>query len=76
MPRSLHSEIALPLLDELGIIRKNIAGSLIGRTVDLIGKGHRLTHGIVTGVLVESGMPKIIVGGSSYELDRVLTVTA
>ena len=76
MSRALKSENAIPLLDELNFIRKNMAGAMIGRTVDLIGRGHRLTHGIVTGVLVEAGLPKIVVGGHSYELDRVLTVTA
>ncbi len=76
MTRALRTETAIPLLDELNVIRKNIAGAMIGRTVDLIGKGRKLRHGIVTGVLVEAGMPKIVVGGSSYDLDRVLTVTA
>ena len=61
--------------DDLGEIRKNIASAMIGRTVSLLADAKTIAHGMVAGVMVEAGMPKIVVNGQSYELGRVLTVT-
>jgi len=61
--------------DKLGQIRKNIASAMIGRTVSLLADAKTIAHGMVAGVMVEAGMPKIVVNGQSYELGRVLTVT-
>ena len=61
--------------DKLGQIRKNIASAMIGRTVSLLADAKTIAHGMVAGVMVEAGMPKIVVNGQSYDLGRVLTVT-
>ena len=49
--------------------------TLVGRTVDLIADTSTITHGIVTGVLYDGGIEKLVVGGSEYSLNQVLTVT-
>ena len=77
MLRSLKSKVAsLPLLeDKLGSIRKKIAGALIGSTVDLLADSHTIAHGIVAGVSMVAGNPKILVNGRLYDIDQVLTST-
>jgi hypothetical protein len=59
----------------LNQIRGNIAQSMIGRAVDLLVGAHRTKHGIVSGVDLGGGAPKIVVAGSRYELGQILTVT-
>ena len=61
--------------DKLGEIRKDIASAMIGRTVSLLADAKTIARGMVAGVMVEAGMPKVVVNGHSYELGRVLTVT-
>ena len=61
--------------DKLGEIRKNIASAMIGRTVSLMVNAKTIANGMVAGVIVEAGAPKIIVNGHFYDLDKVLTVT-
>ena len=61
--------------DKLGEIRKNIASAMIGRTVSLLADAKTIAHGMVAGVMVEAGIPKIVVNGHTYDLGRVLTVT-
>jgi hypothetical protein len=61
---------------DIGGIRKNIAKALIGRTVDLMDASHSIAHGVVAAVLVEAGRPKLLVNGSRYDLNQVITVTA
>jgi hypothetical protein len=56
-------------------IRHQIASTLIGRTVDLLADTKTVAHGIVTGVLNEGGVDKLVVGGSRYDLNQILTVT-
>ena len=56
-------------------IRKKIALSMIGRVVDLLQDAHTIAHGVVTGVFIESGTPKIVVDGARYGLNQILTVT-
>ena len=61
--------------DKLVPIRKKLARSMIGSTVDLLADSHTIAHGIVTGVQVVSGSPKIVVNGQAYDVDRVITST-
>jgi hypothetical protein len=77
MLRSLKSKVtSLPLLeDKLASIRKKIASALIGSTVDLLA-GSQIAHGIVAGVSVVAGSPKILVNGRLYDIDQVLTSTS
>jgi hypothetical protein len=56
-------------------IRRQIARTLIGRTVDLLADTKTIAHGIVTGVLSEGGVDKLVVGGSEYNVNQILTVT-
>ena len=58
----------------LNLIRSHIAASMVGRAVDLMVTSGKTAHGIVTDVLIESGAPKIVVGGSRYDMRQVLTV--
>ena len=64
------------LKDKLVPIRKKLARSMIGSTVDLLADSHTIAHGIVTGVLVVAGTPKIVVNGRAYDVDRVVTATS
>jgi hypothetical protein len=59
----------------LTAIRHQIANTLVGRTVDLIADTKTIAHGVVTGILNEGGVDKLVVGGSEYDLNQVLTVT-
>jgi len=61
--------------DKLVPIRKKLARSMIGSTVDLLADSHTIAHGIVTGVMVVAGSPKIVVNGQAYDVDRVITST-
>jgi hypothetical protein len=58
-----------------GGVRKNIARAMVGRTVDLLVDAQTVAHGVVTGVLTEAGMPKLVVDGMSYDLNQILTAT-
>jgi hypothetical protein len=60
---------------ELVVIRHHIACTLIGQTVDLLTGPEKIAHGVVTGVLNDAGVEKLIVDGIEYELNQVLTVT-
>lgn len=55
------------------VVRKHIARSLIGQTVDLLVDAHTIVHGVVTGVMTEAGAPKLVVGGTGYDLNQILT---
>ena len=59
----------------LDLIRSHIAASMIGRTVDLLVSRGKTAHGVVSAVQLEGGAPKLIVAGSRYNLNQVLTVT-
>jgi len=56
-------------------IRHQIARTLIGRTVDLLADTKTIAHGVVTGILSEGGVDKLVVGGSEYSINQILTVT-
>ena len=62
-----------PAVLDLGAIRQEMALSLVGRAVNLLAGARRVTTGVVTGVLTEAGVTKLIVGGISYNLDQILT---
>jgi hypothetical protein len=60
--------------DRLGEIRKNIASAMVGKTVSLVADARTIARGMVAGVMVETGTPKIVVNGRSYGLNQILSV--
>ena len=58
----------------LGEIQKNIASAMIGKTVRLMADAKTIASGLVVGVMIETGTPKIVVNGQHYELNQILTV--
>src|ERR1022692_2278344 len=54
-------------------VRKHIAKALVGQTVDLLVDAHTIVHGVVTGVLNEAGASKLVVDGTCYDLNQILT---
>jgi hypothetical protein len=56
------------------ILSVNMANAMVGRSVDIL-VSHKVTHGVVTGVLTEAGKPRIVVGRASYDLRQILTIT-
>ena len=61
--------------NRFGGVRRNIARGMIGRTVDLLVDAQTVAHGVVTGVMTEAGMPKLVVDGMNYDLNQILTAT-
>ena len=61
---------------QLAPIRRKLARAMVGCTVDLLADGQTIAHGIVAGVSVISGTPKILVNGQLYDMKQVLTSTA
>ncbi len=59
---------------QLEAIRHHMAEALIGRTVGVISRGKRVTHGVVSGVINEDGIDKLIIGRHEYDLNQLLTV--
>ena len=55
-------------------IKSKIANSLIGSAVGVQTGSKSILHGKVVGVQMESGEPKLLVAGTGYDLDQVLTV--
>jgi flagellar basal-body rod modification protein FlgD len=51
------------------------AGSLLGRQVSLQVDASHTAGGIVSGVDMSSGTPKIVVNGTSYDLSQVLSIS-
>ena len=58
----------------LGDVRQHLAEAMVGKTVDLLS-GRAVAHGIVSGVLLLAGNPKLLVNGRTYDLNQVLTVS-
>lgn len=58
-----------------GTLRNRIAQSLVGRVVSLNVDAKTVTHGIVTNVLNDTGIPQIVVQGNLFDLDQILTAT-
>ena len=61
--------------DSRRIVRKHLARALVGQAVELLVDAHTIVHGIVTGVMTEAGTPKLVVGGTRYDLNQILTAT-
>jgi hypothetical protein len=61
----------------LAPIRKKLARAMVGSTVDLLADSDSqiIAHGIVAGVSIVSGNPKIVVNGRLYDMEQVLTAT-
>jgi hypothetical protein len=77
MLRTLKKHLpGLPPPEDLGGVRRKLAWAMMGKTVDLLADTRTIAHGIVAGVLIEAGMPKLVVNGLRYDLNQVLTVTA
>jgi flagellar basal-body rod modification protein FlgD len=51
------------------------ANGLIGRQVTLTAQDGTLPTGLVTGVQMVSGTPKLVVNGSLYDLSQVLSIS-
>lgn len=56
-------------------IPTHLAQALVGQTVSLLDDAHKVAHGVVAGVVMETGRPKLIVGRAEYDLNQVLSVT-
>jgi hypothetical protein len=77
MVRSLHPRIVSfrSVEDRLEDVRNSLARSMVGCTVDLLADSKTIAHGVVSGVLMIAGAPKIVVDGRTYDMDQVLTST-
>jgi len=75
LPRSAPFRKSSSSQGYLNAIRHRVASTLVGRTVDVLTSAHTITHGVVTGVLSEAGVEKLIVGGLEYDLSQLLVVT-
>jgi flagellar basal-body rod modification protein FlgD len=51
------------------------ANSLIGRTVTLSDGQGNAVSGTVDSVLIDSGVPQLVVAGQTYELNQLLSIT-
>jgi flagellar basal-body rod modification protein FlgD len=51
------------------------ANSLLGRQVTLQADANTVTKGVVSAVDVSSGTAQIVVNGTSYDLNQVLSIT-
>jgi hypothetical protein len=56
-------------------IPNHLALALVGQTVSLLDRAHKVAHGVVAGVLMETGRPKLVVDRVEYDLSQVLSVT-
>lgn len=56
-------------------IPNHLALALVGQTVSLLDRAHKVAHGVVAGVLMEAGRPKLVVDRVEYDLSQVLSVT-
>ena len=52
------------------------ANGMIGRNVTLMAQDGTTPTGLVTGVQIVSGVPKIVVNGSLYDMSQVLAISA
>ena len=74
-PRSSSTHRQPRRFDAVGDIRTQLARALVGRTVDLLANANTIAHGVVTGVLTDSGSAKLVVDGLPYDLSQLLTAT-
>jgi hypothetical protein len=59
---------------EISSVRQHLAEAMIGKTVDLLN-GRAVAHGVVSGVMLLAGNPKLLVNGRAYDLNQVLTAS-
>jgi hypothetical protein len=59
---------------QLGEVRQHLAQAMVGKTVDLLS-GRFVAHGVVSGVMLLAGSPKLLVNGRAYDLNQVLTAS-
>ena len=59
---------------QLGEVRQHLALAMVGKTVDLLS-GRAVAHGVVSGVMLLAGNPKLLVNGRAYDLNQVLTAS-
>ena len=50
------------------------ADSLLGSTVNIQVDSQTMTNGVVQGVVLQNGTPRILVNGSAYNLNQVISV--
>ena len=74
MIRSIHHAIHERSVRQFEAIKSKIANSLVGSAVGVQAGSNGILHGKVMGVQMEEGEPKVLVAGTSYDLDQVLTV--
>jgi hypothetical protein len=55
-------------------VRQHLALAMVGKTVDLLS-GRAVAHGVVSGVMLLAGNPKLLVNGRAYDLNQVLTAS-
>jgi flagellar basal-body rod modification protein FlgD len=51
------------------------ANALLGRQVAVLADTNTLVQGVVTGVALDSGTPKVLVNGTAYNLSQVLVIS-
>ena len=68
--KSMQSELAQMRTDQLFLQ----ANAMLGRVVELQDAQGAPTRGTVSAIHVVEGMPKIVVGGQSYDLSEVVAV--
>jgi flagellar basal-body rod modification protein FlgD len=61
-------------LQASGLVQQ--ANGLIGRSVKLLSADGTVPSGVVTGVQMVSGVPKIVVNGTLYDMSNVLSISA
>jgi len=57
------------------IIPNHLAYALVGQTVSLLGRSRTVRHGVVAGVITQTGRPMLVVDRVEYDLSQVLSVT-
>jgi flagellar basal-body rod modification protein FlgD len=68
--KSMQTELAQLRTDQLFLQ----ANAMLGRVVELQDAEGALARGTVSAIHVEEGMPKIVVGGQSYDLSEVVSI--
>jgi hypothetical protein len=75
MSTSLSSTIRPPPSGHrFDAVKGKIARSLVGSAVGVMVGSDAILHGRVSDVQFEGGEPKLLIAGSSYLLDQILTV--
>ena len=65
---------ANPAEHQIETVRQHLAEAMVGKTVDLLS-GRAVAHGVVSGVMLLAGNPKLLVNGRAYDLNQVLTAS-